>query len=62
MGKVSHPILEIMVGAVIVADRKQMSAVTESPVEAGMHSAKRTESEGVSHFLRGFRDDFGIGD
>ena len=54
MGKVSRPILEIMVGAVVVADQKQMSAVTESPIEAGMRSAERTESEGISHFLRGF--------
>ena len=54
MGKVSHPILEIIVGAVVVADRKQVSTVTESPIEAGMHSAERTESKGISHFLRGF--------
>ena len=62
MGKVSHPVLEIMVGAVIVVDRKRMSTVTKSPIEAGMCLVERAESEGVSCFLRGFRDDFSIGD
>ena len=54
MGKVSRPILEIVIGAVVVADRKRVSAVTESPVQAGMGSAERMESKGVSCFLRGF--------
>ena len=62
MGKVSHPVLEVMIRTVIVVDRKWMSAVTESPVEAGVCSAERTESEGISRFLRGFRDDFGVRD
>ena len=60
--EVSCPILEIMVGAIIVLDREQMSAVTESPIETGVGSAERMESEGISCFLRGFRDDFGIRD
>ena len=54
MGKVSHPILEVVIRTVIIADRKRMSAVTESPIEAGMRLGERTESEGVSHLLRGF--------
>jgi hypothetical protein len=62
MGKVSHPILEIVVRAVVVADRKWMSTVTKSPIKAGVHSAEGTESEGISRFLRGFQDDFGIRD
>ena len=62
MGKVSCPILEIVVGAIIVSDRERMSAITESPVKAGMGSVERTESEGISRFLRGFRDDFGVRD
>ena len=62
MGKVSRPILEIVIGAVVVVDRKQVSAVTESPIEAGVRSAERMESEGVSRFLRGFQDNFSVRD
>ena len=62
MGKVSHPVLEIVIGTVIVVDQKWMSAVTEPPIEAGMCSTERTESEGISRLPRGFRDDFGIRD
>ena len=62
MRKVSHPILEVVIRAVIVSDQKQMSAVTESPIKAGVCSAERTESEGISRLLRGFRDDFGVRD
>ena len=58
----SHPVLEIVIGTVVVLDQKQMSTVTESPIEAGMRSVERTESEGMSHFLRGFRDDFSVRD
>ena len=54
MGKVSHPVLEIMVGAINVSDRERMSAVTELPIETGMDSMERSESKGVSCFLRGF--------
>ena len=46
----------------MVVDRKRMSTVTESPIKAGMRSAERVESEGISRFFGGFRDDFGIGD
>ena len=54
MGKVSHPILEIVIGTIVVSDRKQVSAVTELPIKTGMGSMERMESEGVSCFLRGF--------
>ena len=50
----SRPILKIMVGAVVVADRKRMSTVTESPIKAGMYLAERAEGERVSRSLRGF--------
>ena len=53
MGKVSHPVLEVVIRTVIVVDRKWMSAVTESPVKTGVRSAERAESEGISHFLGG---------
>ena len=62
MGKVSHPILEVVIRTVIVANRKRMFAVTESPVKAGVCSAERAEGEGISHFLGGFQDDFGVRD
>ena len=62
MGKVSCPILEVMIRTAIVADRKWMPAVTESPIKAGMCSTERAESKGISCFLRGFRDDFGVRD
>ena len=52
MGKVSRPILEVVIRTVIVADRKRMSTVTESPIEAGVCLAERTESEGISRFPR----------
>ena len=58
----SHPILEIVKGAVVVVDRKWMSAVTESPIKASVCLAKRAESEGVSRFFGVLRNDFGIGD
>ena len=62
MGKVSRPILEIVIGTVMIVDRKWMAAVTESPVKAGVCSAERAEGEGISHFLGGFQDDFGVRD
>ena len=58
----SHPILEVVIRTVIVVDRKWMSAVTESPIKAGMCSTERVESEGISRFLGGLRDDFGVRD
>ena len=58
----SRPVLEIVIRAVVVADQKRMSAVTELPIKAGMHSAERTKGKGVPCFLGGFRDDFGIRD
>ena len=48
MGIVSRPVLEIVEGAVVVWDRKRMSAVTESPIKAGMSSAKRVKDKGIS--------------
>ena len=62
MGKVSCPVLEIVIRTVIVVDRKRMPAVTESPIKAGVRSAERAESEGISRFLGGLRDDFGVRD
>ena len=62
MGKVSCPILEVVIRTVIVANRKQMAAVTESPIEAGVCPAERAESKGISCFPREFRDNFSIGD
>ena len=53
MGKVSHPVLEVVIGTVIVVDRKRMPAVTESPIKAGVCSTKRAEGEGISRFLGG---------
>ena len=58
----SRPVLEVMIRTVIVVDRKRMSAVTESPIKAGMYPAERAESEGVSRFLGVLRDDFGVRD
>ena len=58
----SCPILEIVIGTVVVVDQKWMPAITESPIKAGMCSTKRAEGEGVSCFLGGFRDDFGVRD
>ena len=51
-----------MEGAVLVVDRKRVTAVTESPIKAGVCSSKRAESEGVPSFFRGLRDDFGVRD
>ena len=62
MGKVSRPVLEVVIRTVMIVNRKWMAAVTESPVKAGMCSTERVEGEGISCFLGGFRDDFGIGD
>ena len=62
MGKVSHPVLEIVVGTILVINRKRVAAVTESPIKAGMHSLERAEGERIPSFLRGFRDDFGVRD
>ena len=56
----SRPILEIVIGTVMIVDGKWMAAVTESPVKAGVCLAERAEGEGVSRFLGGLRDDFGI--
>ena len=58
----SRPVLEIVIGTVMVVDRKRMSAVTELPIKAGVCSTERAESEGISRFLGGFRDDFGVRD
>ena len=60
MGIVSRPVLEVMEGAVVVWDRERMSTVTESPIKAGMSSAKGTKDEGVSCLQGCFRDDFGV--
>ena len=46
----------------MIVDRKRMAAITESPVKAGVHSAKGAESEGISRFLGGLQNDFGIRD
>ena len=62
IGKVSRPVLEIVIGAVLVVDRKRVAAITESPIKAGVCSSKRVEGERIPSFLRGFRNDFGIGD
>ena len=62
MGKVSRPVLEIMERAVLIIDRKRMTAVAESPIKAGVCSSKRAEGEGVSCFFGVFRNDFGVGD
>ena len=62
IGKVSHPVLEIVIRTVIVVDRKWMSAVAESPIKASMCSVERAEGEGISHFLGVLRDDFGVRD
>ena len=59
MGKVSRPVLEIVIGTVVVVNRKRMSAVTKSPIKASVRSTERAESEGISRFLQ---DDFGVGD
>ena len=48
MGIVSRPVLEVVEGAVVVWNRKQMSTVTESPIKAGVGSAKRAKDEGIS--------------
>jgi hypothetical protein len=47
---VSRPVLEIMEGAVVVADREPVSGVTESPIKAGMGSTEGAEDNGISHF------------
>ena len=62
MGKVSHPVSEVVIRTVIVANQKRMSAVTELPIKAGVGLAKGTEGEGISGFLREFRDDFSVRD
>ena len=48
MGIVSRPVLEIVEGAVVVWNRKWMSAVTESPIKAGVSSVKRAKDKGIS--------------
>ena len=60
MGKVSRPVLEIVVGTVLIVDRKGMAAVTELPIKAGVCSLERAEGEGVFRFFGVFRDDFGV--
>jgi hypothetical protein len=50
MEMVSRPVLEIMEGTVIVADRERVSGVTESPIKAGVGSTERAENEGISRF------------
>ena len=62
MGKVSRPVLEVMIRTVLVVDRKGMAAVAKSPIKAGVCSSERAKGEGIPSFFRGFRDDFGIGD
>ena len=62
MGKVSRPVLEIMVGTVLIVDRKGMATVAKSPIKAGMCSSERAEGEGIPGFFRGLRDDFGVRD
>ena len=61
MGMVSRPVLEIVERTVIVWNRKWMS-VTESPIKAGVSSAKRAKDKGISCLQGCFRDDFGIRD
>ena len=58
----SRPVLEIVIGTIMIVDQKWMAAVTKSPVKAGMCSAERAEGKGISHFLGGLQDDFGVGD
>ena len=53
MGKVSRPVLEIVIRAVLIVDRKGVAAVTESPIKAGVCSSKRAEGEGIPSFFRG---------
>jgi hypothetical protein len=50
-----------MEGTVIVADREWMSAVTESPIKAGVSSAEGAKDKGVFCFQGRFRNDLGIG-
>jgi hypothetical protein len=50
MEMVSRPVLEIMEGAIVVANRERVSGVTESPIKAGVGSAERAENKGVSCF------------
>ena len=62
MGKVSCPVLKIVIGTVLVVDRKGMAAVTESPIKAGMRSSERAKGERIPSFFRGLQDDFGVRD
>ena len=62
MGKVSRPVLEIVIGAVLIVDRKRVAAVTESPIKAGVRSSERAKGKGIPSFFRGLRDDFGVRD
>ena len=51
-----------MEGAVVVWNQIWMSVVTESPIKAGVSSAKRAKDKGISHLQGCFRDDFGVRD
>ena len=53
IGKVSCPVLEVVIRTVVVVDQKRMAAVTKSPIKASMHSVERTEGEGIPSFFRG---------
>ena len=58
----SRPVLEVVIGTVLIVDRKRMTAVTESPVKASVRSSERAEGERIPSFLRGLRDNFGVRD
>ena len=62
MGKVSRPVLEVVIRTVIVADQKWMSVITKSPIETSVCSAEGAESEGIPCLPGGFRDDFSVRD
>ena len=62
MGKVSCPVLEIVIGTVLIVDQKWVAAVTELPIKAGVCSSERVEGERIPSFFRGLRDDFGVRD
>ena len=62
MGKVSRPILEIVIRTILIVDRKGVAAVAESPIKAGVCSSERMEGERIPSFFRGLRDNFGVGD
>ena len=62
MGKVSRPVLEIMKRAVLIVDRKGMTAVAESPIKAGVCSSERAEGEGIPSFFGVLRNNLGVRD